>query len=57
MQSPWFLGHAPAGSLQHWQIKDRSREDKESALFYTRRGKPFPFFFPRKQYNQREEEC
>lgn len=57
MQSPWFLGHAPAGSLQHWQIKDRSREDKESALFYTRRGKPFPFFFPSKQYNQREEEC
>lgn len=49
--------HSP-GILAHWQIKDRSQEDKESALFYTRGGKPCPFFFfSSKQYNQREEEC
>lgn len=30
-----------AGSLENWQIKDRSWEDKELALFYTRRGEPF----------------
>lgn len=34
-----------AGSLENWQINDRSWEDKESALFYWKRGSLFHFFF------------